>query len=103
MWPLAAGTAFLLVGVFCAWQTWLIADEAHAAERVVRARDVVVQDLARTVARQRGAVESAVAKLPPTALQADHAQLVATLHGALPQALALDVYSGSLAEVLHAN
>ncbi len=103
LWPLALGTVFLLAGVFCAWQTWLVADEAHAAARVVRARDTVAQGLASTVARQRAAVENIAATLPPATLQLDHAQLVAALHAELPQALALDVYSGSLAEVLHAN
>ncbi|GAB3790957.1 phosphomannomutase/phosphoglucomutase [Dyella agri] len=103
LWPLAMGTLLLLLGGFCAWQTWLIADEGSAADRVRQARDEVVQQLAQTVATQRAAVVKAVAGLDPSMLQGDHAQLLAVLHARLPQALQLDVYSGSLDEVLHAN
>lgn len=103
LWPLAVGTVLILLGAFCAWQTWLIADEGHAAQRVIRARDVAVQELTALVDRQRAGVEAVAGTLTAADLQADHAQLVAALRERLPQALALDVYSGSLDEVLHAN
>src|SRR6185312_6365647 len=92
LWPLALGTLLLLLGAFCAWQTWLIADEGSAATRVQQARDEAVQKL-----------EQVVTALDPATLQGDRAALVAALHSKLPQALKLDVYSGSLGEVLHAN
>ena len=103
LWPLAMGTLLLLLGAFCAWQTWLIADEGNAAARVQRARDEAVQRLAETVAAQRAAVAKAVASLDPATLQGDHGPLVAALRARLPQAQQLEVYSGSLDEVLHAN
>jgi len=103
LWPLALGTLLLLLGAFCAWQTWLIADEGSAATRVQQARDEAVQKLAQVVAAQRAQVEQAVTALDPATLQGDRAALVAALHSKLPQALKLDVYSGSLGEVLHAN
>jgi len=103
LWPLAIGTLLLLLGAFCAWQTWLIADESNAVARVQRARDEAVQKLAQTVAAQRASVEQAVASLDQATLQGDHGRLVAALHARLPQARQLDVYSGSLDEVLHAN
>ena len=31
LWPLALGTLLLLLGAFCGWQAWLIANEGSAA------------------------------------------------------------------------
>ncbi|MBN8924875.1 MAG: phosphomannomutase/phosphoglucomutase [Rhodanobacter sp. 68-29] len=101
--PLAAGTLLVLLGAFCAWQTWLIADENAAAARVQQARDQAAQQLAQVVAAQHATVAKAAAALDPTLLQGDRAALLAALHAQLPQALQLDVYSGNLDEVLHAN
>jgi phosphomannomutase/phosphoglucomutase len=103
LWPLALGTLLLLLGAFCAWQTWLIADEGSAAVRVQQARDEAVRKLAQVIAAQRATVEQAVASLDPATLQGDRAQLVEALHARLPQARQLDIYSGSLEEVVHAN
>ena len=44
--PLAAGTLALLLGLFCAWQTWLIAREGTVAQGVQDARDPAAQALA---------------------------------------------------------
>ena len=41
--PLAGATVLLLLGLFCAWQTWLIADEGHAVERVQAAQTQAVK------------------------------------------------------------
>jgi phosphomannomutase/phosphoglucomutase len=101
--PLAAGTLLLLGGLFCLWQTWLIADESSAAERVHVAQKQAAEALATEIASERGRVEAAVQAMDPAALSADPAQAATTLHQELPQALAVDVYSGSLDEVLHAN
>jgi phosphomannomutase/phosphoglucomutase len=103
LWPLALGTLLLLLGVFCAWQTWLIADEGNATVRVQQASDEAVQQLAQVVAAQRDTVQKATASLDPALLQGDRAALVAALRAKLPQAQQLDVYSGSLDEVVHAN
>lgn len=101
--PLALGTLLTLLGAFCAWQTWLIADEGHAAERVRQARDVAVQQLAQVVAAQRETVRKAAASLDPALLQGDRAALTAALQARLPQARQIDVYSASLNEVVHAD
>lgn len=103
LWPLALGTLLVLLGAFCAWQTWLIARDGSAAAAVQQARDQAVQRLAQVVAAQRGSVQKAVAALDPALLQGDRAALVAALRARLPQALQLDVYSGNLSEVVHAN
>lgn len=103
LWPLALGTLLLLLGAFCAWQTWLIADEGDAASRVQQARDEAVQKLAQVVAAQRATVQKAAASLDPALLQGDRTLLAVALRAKLPQAQQLDVYSGNLAEVVHAN
>ncbi|MBQ4855082.1 phosphomannomutase/phosphoglucomutase [Rhodanobacter sp. B2A1Ga4] len=101
--PLAGATALLLLGLFCAWQTWLIADEGHAIRRVHQAQDEAVQALSREIASQRGAVEKVLAGVDPATLLSNPAQSAAALRQQLPQAKRLDIYSGDLNEVLKAN
>lgn len=101
--PLAAGTLLLLLGLACLWQTWLIADEATANERVHAAQKQVAKALADEIASERARVASVVDTLDPVTVVADPAQAAATLRTRLPQAVAVDAYSGSLDEVLHAN
>ncbi|KQX98053.1 phosphoglucomutase [Rhodanobacter sp. Root480] len=101
--PLAAGTLLLLLGLFCGWQAWLIADEGQAAARVHVAQDQAVKALAQELATQRATVTAAVATLDPAVAMQDPAQATATLRQRLPQAQALELYSGTLNEVLHAN
>jgi phosphomannomutase/phosphoglucomutase len=101
--PLAGATVLLLLGLFCAWQTWLIADEGHAVERVHAAQTQAVKAVADEVARQRGAVEKAVATVDPAPAMTDPAQTAAVLRLRLPQAKQLELYSGDLKEVLRAN
>jgi phosphomannomutase/phosphoglucomutase len=103
MLPLAGGTLLLLLGLFCAWQTWLIADEHHADERVHAAQAQAVQAVAGEVARQRGEVQKALALVDPATVMNDPARSVATLRLRLPQARQLELYSGDLKEVLRAN
>jgi len=103
MLPLAGGTLLLLLGLFCAWQTWLIAGERHADERVHAAQAQAVKAVADEVARQRGAVQKALALVDPATVMDDPAQSLATLRLRLPQAQQLDIYSGDLKEVLRAN
>ena len=101
--PLAGATLLLLLGLFCAWQTWLIADKGHAAERVHAAQAQAVAAVADEVARQRVVVETAVATVDPATVMNDPAQTVAALRLRLPQAKQLELYSGDLKEVLRAN
>ncbi|CAM5492972.1 phosphomannomutase/phosphoglucomutase [Rhodanobacter lindaniclasticus] len=103
MLPLAGGTLLLLLGLFCAWQTWLIADEHHADERVHAAQAQAVKVVADEVAQQRGAVLKALALVDPATVMNDPAQSAATLRLRLPQARQLELYSGDLKEVLRAN
>jgi phosphomannomutase/phosphoglucomutase len=101
--PLAGGTLLVVGGLFCAWQTWLIADEDSAIERVHRAQDQLVQSLSGELARQRHTLQQALDALDPAVVQADPAQAATLLRGRLPQVHAVEFYSGSLDEVLHAN
>ncbi|MFC5527729.1 phosphomannomutase/phosphoglucomutase [Rhodanobacter ginsengisoli] len=101
--PLAGGTLLLLLGLFCAWQTWLIADEGHAIERVHAAQDQAVQAMSDEIARQRGTVEKVLATVDPTTAMSNPAQTAAALRLKLPQARKLELYSGDLNEVLRAN
>ncbi|KZC37302.1 MULTISPECIES: phosphomannomutase/phosphoglucomutase [Rhodanobacter] len=101
--PLAGGTALLLLGLFCAWQTWLIAGEGNAVRRVHQAQDEAVQALTAEIASQRGAVEKVLAGVDPATLLSDPAQSAAALRQQLPQAKKLELYSGDLTEVLKAN
>jgi phosphomannomutase/phosphoglucomutase len=101
--PLAGGTLLVVGGLFCAWQAWLIADEDSAIERVHRAQDQLVQSLSGELARQRHTLQQALDALDPAVVQADPAQAATLLRGRLPQVHAVEFYSGSLDEVLHAN
>jgi phosphomannomutase/phosphoglucomutase len=101
--PLAGGTLLLLLGLFCAWQTWLIADEGTAIERVHVAQDKAVQALASEIASERRQVEQALAGIDPAHLPSDPQALTAEVRQRLPQLQRLEIYSGSLDEVLHAN
>jgi phosphomannomutase/phosphoglucomutase len=101
--PLAGGTVLLLLGLFCAWQTWLIASESGGVAQVHAARDAAVRALATEVAGERKQVEQAVASLDPAMLQGDRTALAEALRARLPQALDVEIYSAGLDEVLHAN
>ncbi|MDQ6647084.1 MAG: phosphomannomutase/phosphoglucomutase, partial [Pseudomonadota bacterium] len=101
--PLAGGTLLLLLGVFCAWQTWLIADEGRAVARVHAAQEEAVKAVSDEIANQRRSVEQALSAVDPTRLISDPQQSAAALRQRLPQALKLELYSGDLNEVLRAN
>ena len=101
--PLAGGTLLLLLGLFCAWQTWLIADKGHAIERVQAAQVQAVKAVADEIARQRHVVEKALVMVDPATVMNDPAQSAAMLRLRLPGARQLELYSGDLKEVLRAN
>ncbi|MFC5742122.1 phosphomannomutase/phosphoglucomutase [Dyella tabacisoli] len=101
--PLAGGTLLLLLGLFCLWQAWLIADEGSAIVRVHAAQDQAVQALTTEVAGQRGKIDQVLATVDPASLGGDRDLLVASLRQQLPQIQRLELFSGNLDEVLHAN
>jgi len=101
--PLAGGTVLLLLGLFCAWQTWLIASESGEVARVHAARDEAVRQVAAQIATDRTQVAQAADAADPAAVQGDRARLAAELRARLPEALEVEVYSAGLDEVLHAN
>jgi phosphomannomutase/phosphoglucomutase len=101
--PLIGGTVLLVLGLFCAWQTWLIADEGNAIAQVHVAQDQAVHVLSDEIAMQRGKVEKVLAAVDPATLMSDPKQSAAALRQQLPQARKLELYSGDLSEVLKAN
>jgi phosphomannomutase / phosphoglucomutase len=101
--PLAAGTLLLLLGLFAGWQTWLIADEGHANDRVHQAQDETVRAVTAELDRQRRAVRAALDALDPAAALSDPVTAAAAVRASLPQVLDVKFYSGGLDEVLHAN
>jgi phosphomannomutase/phosphoglucomutase len=101
--PLVGATVLLLVGLFCVWQTWLIADEGDAIDRVHQAQDQAVTAMSEEIVNQRRSIEKVLAGVDPATLMSDPAQSAAALRQQLPQAKKLELYSGDLAEVLRAN
>ncbi|HUA79717.1 MAG TPA: phosphomannomutase/phosphoglucomutase [Dyella sp.] len=100
---LAGGTVLLAATAFCAWQTWLIADQGSAVERVHAAQDRAVQALTAEIVNERDEVSRAAAGIDVTGLPGSSQQVLAALKQRLPQALDIELYSGGLDEVLHAN
>ncbi len=101
--PLAVGTLALLLGLFAGWQTWLIADEGHANDRVHQAQDETVRAIAAELDRQRQAVRAALDALDPAAVLTDPVSAAAAVKAKLPQVLDVQFYSPGMDEVLHAN
>jgi phosphomannomutase/phosphoglucomutase len=101
--PLAGGTLLLLLGLFCAWQTWLIADESSAIANVHAAQDQTVKALSDQITSERHKIEAVLATIDPSTVMSDPGQSAAALRQQLPQVLMLELYSGDLSEVLRAN
>jgi phosphomannomutase/phosphoglucomutase len=101
--PLAGATLLLIGGLFCAWQTWLIADQGRSLARVHHAQDLAVTAVASAINRERTEVAKVLAGADPAVVQNNPAQAAASLRQGLPQVQQLELYSGSLNEVLHAN
>ena len=100
---LAGGTLLLVFGAFCAWQSWLIADQGSATARVHAAQDQAVQALAAEIAQERSDVSKAIAGVDASGLPASSTDVLTALKQRLPQALNVELYSAGLDEVLHAN
>ncbi|HET6433768.1 phosphomannomutase/phosphoglucomutase [Dyella sp.] len=101
--PLAAGTLLLLLGLFSAWQTWLIADEGHANDRVHQAQEQAVQQVGAELDRQRAMIRTVLDRIDPALVASDPAAAAAAVRNALPQALHVQFFSAGMDEVLHAN
>jgi phosphomannomutase/phosphoglucomutase len=101
--PLAGGTLLLLLGLFCAWQTYLITDEATSIDHVHAAQDQALQQLSAQINAQRGKVQKAVRSIDAATAMVDPAKTIEALKLQLPQAKKLELYSGSLSEVISAN
>ncbi|QEE26213.1 phosphomannomutase/phosphoglucomutase [Rhodanobacter glycinis] len=101
--PLAGATLLLIGGLFCAWQTWLIADQGRSLAQVHHAQDLAVTAVASAIDRERTEVAKVLAGADPAVVQNNPAQAAASLRQGLPQVQQLELYSGSLNEVLHAN
>jgi len=101
--PLAGATLLLLGGLFCAWQTWLVADQGRSLAQVHRAQDLAVKALAGEIGRERTDVAKVLAAADPAQVQGNPALAAASLRQQLPPVRQLELYSGSLNEVLHAN
>src|SRR3546814_20902629 len=79
LWPLAGCTVLLLLGLFGAWQTWLIADEGNAIQRVHVAQDEAVKAVSAEIASQRAAVEKVLTAVDPAPLMSNPVQSAAAL------------------------
>jgi phosphomannomutase/phosphoglucomutase len=101
--PLAGATLALLLGLFCAWQTWLIARESTVVQQVHAARDQAARELAAEIASDRARIAQVLAQVDPASVMSDPAVVAAALRKQVPQAIQLELYSGNLDEVLHAN
>ncbi|URX63575.1 phosphomannomutase/phosphoglucomutase [Luteibacter anthropi] len=101
--PLAGATLFIVLGFFCAWQTWLIADKESAAERTHAAQREAVQAIAGVVNGYQGAFRKAIGDPALAVILDDHPAVAARLRLAMPDARAVDVYSSGLDEVVHAD
>jgi phosphomannomutase / phosphoglucomutase len=100
---LVGATVLLVVGAFCAWQAWLIADEENAAADVRTAQAEAARQLS---AEYAGLRKQFLAALNDPALIAgidDRAAASARLHALLPSTLSVEVYSPGLDEVVRAN
>ncbi|MDF3983563.1 phosphomannomutase/phosphoglucomutase [Luteibacter sp. PPL554] len=101
--PLIGATLLTVGGVFCAWQTWLIADQGNAIERTRRGQEAAVRAVA-DLARER--VERFRAAAADPALKAgldDRAATAVRLRQVLHDARQVDVYDGALDEVVRAD
>ena len=101
--PLAGATLLLVAGAFCAWQTWLIADEGSAAERTHDAQRETVKALSALVAAKREALHRIVTAGDLNTSVDDHAATAARLRTSLQGVRVVEVYSGGLDEVVRAD
>ena len=106
--PLAGATVLLLLGLFCAWQTWLIVREAGAEEHVRSAQRVAAQALATTVKLQRDRIEQALADPAVTAALAGNdvrgrAAAATAVYRLLPQVQHVEFYDPALVTMLHVD
>jgi phosphomannomutase / phosphoglucomutase len=100
---LVGATVLLVLGAFCAWQAWLIADEESAAADVRSAQADLVRTLTADYAGLHRQFQGALGDPAFLAAIDDHAAAAARLKALLPGAVAIEVYSPGLDEVVKAN
>ncbi|WP_198148983.1 phosphomannomutase/phosphoglucomutase [Luteibacter yeojuensis] len=100
---LVVATVLLVLGAFCAWQAWLIADEESAAADVRSAQAELTRALTADYAGLHRQFQGALADPAVVAGIDDHAAAAARLKALLPAAVAIEVYSPGLDEVVKAN
>ncbi len=100
---LVAGALLLAAGAFFAWQAWLIQGQRANVEQVHAAQRQAVRLIAREVARERGQIEQALGRFDPALDGGTPDAMQARLRQLWPQATAIEVYSASQYEVLHAD
>jgi phosphomannomutase/phosphoglucomutase len=106
--PLALATALLLLGLFFAWQAWLVALTERGAGEADRVRRTAVAALADAVAQRRQAVQQALdgADVQQALAQGGEAGLeaaAAALARAVPDVTEARFFSASLDEVLQGD
>jgi phosphomannomutase/phosphoglucomutase len=103
--PLALGTLLLALGVFFAWQAWLVYDEERGAREADRVRATAIARVGGDLRQMLGRVQSALAE--PAVVDAlakdDDAgrqEAAAAARAALPGMKQVEFYSPALDEIL---
>jgi phosphomannomutase/phosphoglucomutase len=103
--PLALGTLLLALGVFFAWQAWLVYDEEQGAREADRVRAAAIERVGGELKQMLGRVESALAE--PAVVDAlakeddaDRQAAADAARAALPGLKQIEFYSPALDEIL---
>jgi phosphomannomutase/phosphoglucomutase len=106
--PLALATVLVVVAIFCAWQTWLVAREGHARATVHQAQQQAFTAIRATVRAQRARIDQALGDAPLLAelgrqTGAGRRAAAARAMRLLPNMHRVEFFSASLEEVVHAD
>jgi phosphomannomutase/phosphoglucomutase len=103
--PLATGTALLALGVFFAWQTWIVSNEQAREEEGDRARSAAIEAISGEIRTTQQRVTSALSE--PAVLdalaQGDAAgreAATAAMKQAIPEIVDIEFYSPELNEII---
>lgn len=100
---LAGATTCFVVGLFCAWQAWLIADEDSAAQGTRNAQVQAASSLGELWSGMHRRFDQASHDTGVLAVVDDHAAAAARLRQLLPAAREVEVFSPGMDEVVHAD
>jgi phosphomannomutase/phosphoglucomutase len=103
--PLALATALLLLGLFLAWQAWLVVTASHGAEEAERVRAAAITALSGEIGQGRARVQQAIdgAEVQQALAQGGAAgrdAAAAALTHAVPEITEARFFSADLDEVL---